>query len=160
MLLKTMPLVTGFALVGVGTISGYLWGSERDTYLTLSQILGALGLKVLSVAALIAWSWILARCVRPIRSFAAQLTLYGLGWIVSITVLCIALIIAANTSMDSWFIGVSDNYSGLPLYVTAIPVLIDKAPTIATATTIGLNVAVVLISLIIEAVHDRRFYNS
>ncbi|OKL46230.1 hypothetical protein [Boudabousia marimammalium] len=150
MLLKIIPLFTGYTLIGMGTLSGYLWGGSQSAHLSLSQAIGAMGVKILSVAALIAWGWVLARSVRNIRWFGLQLTVYGFGWILVIALPIITLISAAHTSIDSWFIGVSDAYNGLPLYVTAIPVIIENPPIGATAITLSFNVVAIIIVLVFE----------
>lgn len=156
MLLKTAPLVAGFAVVGMATVGGYLWAARADAHLTTAQVLGVLGAKLLSVAGTVAWGWFLARCVRRVRSFGLQLTLYGLLWLTTIVIIVCALIAATHTSLDSWFIGVSDSFVGLPDYAVAIPVIFAPHPGAATALTMGVNAALISIAVVAEALRYRH----
>lgn len=155
MLLKTVPLEAGFAVVGVATLGGYLWAAGADARLTAAQVLSVFGAKVLSAIAVVAWSWVLALGVRRLRSLGVQLAVYGAGWIATVVVATFILMAATHTSLDSWFIGVSDSFVGLPVYAVAIPVVLTPYHGVAMAVSLGVNAALIAVALLVEALRHK-----
>lgn len=151
-------LVVGFGLLGMTSVFGYLNGAGQNIRLSAVQIAGVFGTKVLSVAALIAWGWVLSRCVRRVSSLGMQVSIYGIAWMVSIIFASTIVALASGTDPNSWFVGVSDIYQGLPTYINAIPIIIDHTPRTATVTSILLNFATVLTAIGCEICrrHPRR----
>lgn len=159
MSLKTLPLCLGFSLVGVGTLTGYLWGNEGDSQATSSDIVVAMFGKLLGIVALVACAWLLARLVKPLRSFGAQLTAFGAGWIVLLVAGGALLANVGATGLDDWSIVVTDVYMGLPVYVLGVPILIPDLSESTQWASMSFNAAIIVFAIVAELVDDRRQSN-
>lgn len=149
--LKTTPLALVTTIVGLFTLTAYLLAGETsifDTDTSATELCVLYLAKIISVAGFILLVWDIAAAVKNIFNLGAKIFVFGLIFLVAMVLYFTVFWLVASIGQE-WFIGVSDNYIGIPVYVSAIPVIVLSETSLSTLEMNLIGIALNLIPILI-----------
>jgi len=156
-LLKTIPAFCGMAMMGILTLTGYLFASGGG-HAPLATYLYAYAAKLASIAAFVSTTWLLCRLVAHLPGRSAQVAVWGLAFaaLVAIEIVCLSSVYPLGAQ---WSVGPSSDFVGLPLYTNILPITLETNGwniTPGMNVTLAANIATSVICLLLEAATHPR----
>jgi len=158
--LKATPLFLGMLLIGGVTLTGYLVMPDQEVTGSASAYMHIYSAKIFSVAAFVALTWLCARIVQPIRSLSMQMLTYGVVFGGFIAAQIYAYWTVFSLDNDSWSVGSTTDFLGLPMYVNILPIILGDAPnwdvTDAMKCALIVNICTIIVCFTFEFLTSRR----